>query len=80
VPAADPKALAALSHLPGHDRYVRRCASCHAAPDPGAHASARWFAVMERMQHHMERAGVMTPDSSEQARILEFLRAAARQP
>jgi hypothetical protein len=70
-------ALARLAHVPGHDAFARRCASCHVAPDPAARAPEDWYRVMERMQHHMQRAGVIAPDSAEHATILGFLRAAA---
>jgi cytochrome c5 len=79
VQGIDRAALARLAEVPGHGIYARRCASCHVAPDPGARAANDWYRVMERMQRHMDRAGVIPPDTTEYVAILEFLRAAASQ-
>jgi hypothetical protein len=77
VQGIDRADLARLEDVPGHGAFARRCASCHVPPDPGARAPTDWFRVAERMQHHMQRAGVIAPDSAEQSAILGFLRAAA---
>jgi len=46
--------LAELSH--GRDRYVARCAGCHALKSPDSVAPARWRA---EVQHMREKFGVV---------------------
>lgn len=39
---------------PGSRLVSRRCAGCHALPDPGAMSAGKWLAGLERMKRRME--------------------------
>lgn len=82
--ASGPVALRGLDPalLPERDSAAARlvsthCSSCHATPDPRAHAAAEWTPVLRRMASHVSlgrgaRVAPLTP--TEQEAVLAYLR------
>jgi hypothetical protein len=59
-------------------RYMHRCLSCHAAPDPAIHGYDRWVHVVQRMNGNMAAAGLLPLGDEDRAAVLLFLEKHAR--
>jgi hypothetical protein len=57
----------------GFHRYVHRCGTCHAAPDPSLRTASEWKYVFSRMKKHMGEGGLIPLGPMDQSLILEFL-------
>lgn len=57
----------------GFHRYVHRCGTCHAAPDPSLRTASEWKYVFPRMKKHLREVGLIPLGPTDQIQILEFL-------
>lgn len=58
---------------PGFHRYVHRCGTCHAAPDPSLRTASQWKYVFPRMEKHLRETGLIPLGPMDRTLILEFL-------
>ncbi len=75
LPPASPLPDAAS---PAAQLMVKRCGSCHGAPNPVLHAANEWPNVVFRMQKHMTQKGLPAFTSEENTALLEYLQKHAR--
>ncbi|MCL7990429.1 MAG: hypothetical protein M8840_04750 [marine benthic group bacterium] len=59
--------------------YMEYCSLCHEAPSRTAHGPEGAQALVYRMSAMMEILGMVPPSEAEKQRLVEYLRAAARQ-
>ena len=57
----------------GFHRYVHRCGTCHAAPDPSIRTASEWKYVFPRMKKHIKNVGLIPLGPLDKNLILEFL-------
>ncbi len=57
----------------GFRRYVHRCGTCHAAPDPSIRTASEWKYVFPRMQRHFRNVGLIPLGPMDKNVILGFL-------
>jgi hypothetical protein len=69
----DPRTVGADTTSQGFHRYVHRCGTCHAAPDPTLKTSSEWRLLFPRMEKHMREVGLIPLGPLDQRLILEFL-------
>lgn len=62
---------------PGHELFAKKCARCHALPDPSKYPSAQWPAVVARMRQHMSQMHVAGITDEQAGAIASYLEAAA---
>lgn len=54
-------------------RYMHRCGSCHATPDPSMHTRTEWPLVVGRMAQAMDSAGLLPLGAADRAAVLRLL-------
>jgi len=57
----------------GFRRYVNRCGTCHAAPDPSFRTPSQWKHVFPRMEKHIREVGLIPLGPMDKNLILGFL-------
>jgi hypothetical protein len=57
----------------GFHRYVHRCGTCHAAPDPSLRTASEWKYVFRRMEKHLKDVGLIPLGPMDKSLILGFL-------
>ena len=57
----------------GFHRYVHRCGTCHAAPDPSIRTPSQWKYVFPRMEKHIREGGLIPLGPLDKNLILGFL-------
>lgn len=74
-------ALPVPSSLPAgpyRELFSQMCSRCHALPDPRAHTSADWPAVVTRMEQHMQQMKVSVPSREQSQQIVLYLDGASQ--
>lgn len=62
----------------GFETLRRRCAGCHAVPDPRLHTAEEWPSVVARMRVYADSAGLLPLTAEQRELITDFLRSHAR--
>jgi len=57
----------------GFHRFVHRCGTCHAAPDPSLRTASEWKYVFRRMEKHLKEVGLIPLGPMDKNVILGFL-------
>jgi cytochrome c5 len=61
---------------PGQELFAKKCARCHALPDPRKYRSAQWPAVVARMRQHMNQMHVRDITDGQAKEIASYLETA----
>ncbi len=69
----NPRRIGADTTSQGFHRYVHRCGTCHAAPDPSLRTASQWKYVFPRMEKHIREVGLIPLGPMDRTLILEFL-------
>ena len=67
------KRIGADTTSQGFHRYVHRCGTCHAAPDPSIRTPSQWKYVFPRMEKHIREVGLIPLGPLDKNLILGFL-------
>lgn len=73
-PELVPLAAGELPDEPAARDLRRRCAGCHDVPGPRTDPQEGWSRVLDRMEDHIEDAGLLPLADEEKHAILEMLR------
>ena len=78
VRGLSPRRIGPDTLTPQYRTLVRRCAGCHAVPDPGLHAADEWSGVVSRMRIYTDSAGLLPLTGDQRDALLWILRRHAR--
>jgi hypothetical protein len=69
----NPRKIGSDTTSQGFHRYVHRCGTCHAAPDPSLRTASEWKYAFRHMEKHLQEAGLIPLGPLDKNLILGFL-------
>ena len=69
----DPGALTGDTASEDFHTFMHRCGGCHRAPAPSMHRAEGWPPVVQRMEVHIQQAGLLPLSDTSRDEIADFL-------